>query len=720
MTAPNDAPRAATGTSFELSDILDILRDRIGLIVRVTALVVAIAVVAALMMPVRYSSSSVVMLDPRKNVVADLSAVLSALPTDPASLQNQIQIITSRDLAAEVIGKLKLYDDPEFNGALSQSLGSELLSSLNPKRWFSDEPLVPSDMAVQRDAVIDSFLGHLSAEALGLSTTITIAFSSKDPAKAARIADAVAQTYVENLVETKLKASEATSGWLTQRIRELANQVQAQEAAALRYRAQHHLDSSTAGTALIEQQLGGINGQIVLARADLSAKSAVYNQVQRLVQEGHPADISQVIASPLIIQLRTQQADLLKQSAALAVPYGPKHPKRIAIESQLKDLDMKIGEEAARVASALANDVAVARAQLNSLQGSLSHTQNQASGQDLTAVHLRALEAEADSTRKLYESFLNRLRAIQDQDGLATSDAHVISTAAIPSAPSTPPRMLLVLASIPAGLLLGCLVALLTFRFSLPRQRREPAPMRAPRVATVRSAPHQPAPSAQIAQRTPPPLLAEVPGALAAGAADLVIDWPGSSFSRAVHALLGRVVPQRGAPPRVVSVTTSEAGEVGSTVALALARAASRNGLRTVLVDGHVAQPLFIRQLGLRPQAGMMEALSGKVPFAGALVRDPRSKVLLLGALQPPRDPRAVMTSPRLTEMFTYLRSIADFIVVAVPPVPTVGETPYFARLSDSVVMVARPEEAPRPALNQSLSTLGEWRAPPVGMVLVR
>ncbi len=192
----------------------------------------------------------------------------------------------------------------------------------------------------------------------------------------------MAQTYAGDLVEAKLRASDSTSTWLTQRIRDLGEQVQRQEAAALTYRAQHNLDSSAGGTSLIEAQLGGINGQIVQARADLSAKLAVYNQVQTLVKNGNPADLSQIIASPLIIQLRGQQADLLRQESALAIPYGPKHPKRIAIENQLKDIDLKIGEEASRIAGALGNDVAVARAQLGSLQGSFHTTQHQASGQD--------------------------------------------------------------------------------------------------------------------------------------------------------------------------------------------------------------------------------------------------------------------------------------------------------------------------------------------------
>src|ERR1700760_2706545 len=103
LTAPSDA-------SLPLADIWDMLRAGAGTIIAVTAAVVALTLVVLLLMPVRFTSTSAVMIDQRKNTVADLNAVLSQLPTDPSSLQNQIQIIQSRDLAAAVIGKLKLYD----------------------------------------------------------------------------------------------------------------------------------------------------------------------------------------------------------------------------------------------------------------------------------------------------------------------------------------------------------------------------------------------------------------------------------------------------------------------------------------------------------------------------------------------------------------------------------------------------------------------------------
>ncbi|MGZ5938412.1 MAG: GumC family protein [Rhizomicrobium sp.] len=702
--------------SFDLTDLLNVIRTRLGLIIRVTILVVALAAIIVMFLPARFSSSAVVILDQRKNTIADLTSVLSALPTDPASLQNQIQILQSRDLAAEVIAKLKLYDDPEFN-ATEPTLGGALLSSLNPRRWLSPESdSVPVDGAVRRDAIIDAFLSHLSAESLGLSTTITVTFVARDASKAALIANTVASTYVEDQVASKLQATEATSAWLTQRIQDLSNQVQAQEAAALTYKAQNNLDSSPGGTSLIEAQMNGINTQLVQARADLAAKVAIYAQVENLVKSGNSANISQVVASPLIIQLRSQQADLMRQQADFAVRYGERNPKRIAVETQLADLNQKIAEEVSRVAAALANDVAVARAQVGSLQASLIMTQHQASNQNMTAVKLQALEANAASTRNLYDSYLTRLHAIQDQDGLQYPEARVISRGPVPGAPSSPPRLLIMLASIPAGLLLGLIAALMAEHFrdsssSTPVRR---APPQRPQVRPT------PSPFPQSAMASPP-LLADVPGAQLAGAADHIIDWPASAFSHAITGLLKRVaVPSKPGSGRVVCVTPAEQGVAGTTIAVALARAAAQSGLRTLVVDGCLTKPVIAHLMGVHLRAGMMDVLHGLVPLNASLARDSRTAALLLSNLRPVTDPAGVLAAPRTAELFTHLRSLADLIVIAAPSVTASAETPFLTRVSDVVVVVADPAAGPRSLLARALQALTEWHSPPVGMVLAR
>src|SRR5215469_2451892 len=83
---------------FGLSDLARVVRARGAIIRNVTLAVVAATIVVLLLLPTMYSGTAVVMLDPRKNNVAGLSSVLTEVPTDPASVQNQIAILSSRDL----------------------------------------------------------------------------------------------------------------------------------------------------------------------------------------------------------------------------------------------------------------------------------------------------------------------------------------------------------------------------------------------------------------------------------------------------------------------------------------------------------------------------------------------------------------------------------------------------------------------------------------------
>src|SRR5262249_54016664 len=335
-----------------------------GLLFTIAAAVVALTAVVLMILPTVYSASAVVMLESRRNNVADASSVLTALPTDPASVQNQIQILTSRDLASRVVDKLGLDNDPEFAGG----------------GLFSEPSYAaPGDVSVaQHERTVSNFLKHLSVEGEGLSTAITVRFSARSPEKAAQIANAVAETYVESSLQTKFQATKEATGWLEGRVRELSRQVQADDAAVERYKAEHNITETNDGIPLIDQQISAINSQLVVARADLAQKQATYERVDSLMKQGHGADISQAVASPLIIQLRSQEADLIKNEADLTTRYGPKHPKLIAAEQQKKDIEDKISEEVSRLAGSLANDVSVARANVSSIQQSLSDSEHQA------------------------------------------------------------------------------------------------------------------------------------------------------------------------------------------------------------------------------------------------------------------------------------------------------------------------------------------------------
>ena len=72
-------------------------------------------------------------------------------------------------------------------------------------------------------------------------------FTARDPQKAALIANTLAQSYTEDQVATKIDAARKAAQWLSDRMRQLSQQVQQQEAAVELYKAEHDLVDADEG-----------------------------------------------------------------------------------------------------------------------------------------------------------------------------------------------------------------------------------------------------------------------------------------------------------------------------------------------------------------------------------------------------------------------------------------------------------------------------------------
>jgi uncharacterized protein involved in exopolysaccharide biosynthesis/Mrp family chromosome partitioning ATPase len=720
------APPPYAPAPFQLADFIRLLEARRILIVRVTLCAILCAVAVALVLPTVYASSSVVMLDPRKNNVTDLSAVLSPLGNDPAAVQNQIQIITSRDLASNVVDRLKLYDDPEFNPRLAQpslvELVGEMFALLNPKNWFENE--TPVGGSLGRDRVIDALQRHTGADSLGLSTTISITATSRDGAKAALIANTLADAYVKSQVATKVGATAATTDWLNTRLQDLAQQLQIQQEAIQRYKAEHNLNDSAPGNSIVDQQMVGISAQIVAARSELAEKQAINDRIGQLVGSGNPADVAQIVSSPLIVQLRGQQAALLAQEGDLNSKYGPLHPKIQAVQEQKRDLDFKITQEVNRLAASAANDVMVARAHLNSLQGSLGGTEGTARTQNMARVQLQALESNATSTRTMYEAFVQRLRQSQNLDEVQTPESRVISSAAVPLHPTGPKRLLIVGASIPLGLLLGVLAALLMEKLGpLMPVRVNGAPRAAivppiPRAAP-RAAPRTAPPRAPVAVWSGPPILGEINDPAQLRAADFVLDYPASKYSHAMAKLVRQLEAKPGEEDgaAVVAVTSADNGESRSAIAVSLVRAASKMGKKAILVDC-AAQRLSSRAIKAPVKCGLYDVLTGTVPLNQALAKDPRGEAYLLSTPKRPANAVAMFASRPMARLVSVLRGGADFVVIdcgAAGP-----DAAVIARLADATVLVSKRQMLHSPLVANAARILESAKAAPIGIVITK
>jgi capsular exopolysaccharide synthesis family protein len=137
---------------------------------------------------------------------------------DNAQVESQMAVLRSEKIATTVIDNLNLKDDPEFLGGRPS-----ILTRLRSLILAREKPVL-SDFERFRQAM-GTFEDSLEVRRSGLSYAIDIAFSSLDPEKAARIANAMADAYIRDQIEAKSQTALHGSEWLEERMKELRVQM---------------------------------------------------------------------------------------------------------------------------------------------------------------------------------------------------------------------------------------------------------------------------------------------------------------------------------------------------------------------------------------------------------------------------------------------------------------------------------------------------------------
>ena len=396
-----------------------------------------------------YTAKSAVLIEPPKSQIIDVQAMMSGLTPDGATMATQIKLIQARTFVARVMDDLKLFDDPEFNAALRPEEGPSLRLSLSepfrklmalvPNEWLITTGLASEPVAVleseaprlAREAAIDTFLKGIEVSNEGGTYLIGINYTAEEPEKAARIANRIAEIYVDDQLKTKLFATDRASVWLQERLDTLKDEVRNAEEAVERYKAQNNLLDTQQGMLLNDQELSDLNRELITARADLAERQAKLSLVRGLRGRGQGLDaIGEVVNSPVIVNLRGQEVQLIREEAELRTLYGERHPKMQQLATEKADIQRKIGAEVSRISTVLENDVAVASARARTIESQLGGLKTRSTENRGAEVRLRELERQATTSRSLYEAFLARFKETREQQEIVEADSRLVAMAA--------------------------------------------------------------------------------------------------------------------------------------------------------------------------------------------------------------------------------------------------------------------------------------------------
>lgn len=638
----------------------------------------------------RYTATSTVLLETQRQTVVNVEAVLQGLTADPVTVENQLQILQSREMARAVLTRLNLWTDAEFR--LPPKSG--LMRYFNPANWFgSDED---EGVADGTEYSISKFLTRLTVTVRGRSSALAIAFTSADPDKAVAIANAIADQYVNGQVQAKISAGEQATQWLSVQVEELGKQVKAAEQAVARYQSAYNL-TDVEGETVIDKQLMELNAQLAIARAARASAEAKFNQT------GTGGAVSAVTASVLMSDLRSQEAVVMRKVAELASRYQDAYPALRDARAELSDLRAKIGEEQGRILGALKTDFAAAKETEESLMAAIARLELAANAQRSSTVQLRQLQREANSVRTLYESMLTRLKETQGTNSMQTPDARVLSLAAAPANPSSPNVMLIFGAVVPVSLALSILLAVLLQRLSNA-------------YVSARD----------VEDELDVSVIGTMPElARASGRQDIAayaLEKPDSAFAESLRSVeTGLALSNLDDPPRCVLVTSAVSGEGKTVLAIGLARAMARKGGRVVLVDLDLRHANVLKATGAAaPARDLFDALTGRSDINACLSADPKSDADILGIAVSPANAPDILGLPAVRALIGTLRERYDTVVIDAAPVLPVNDTRLLVRHADAVVLAVRAGKAPREAVAEALDQIRDASGHVAGVVLTR
>lgn len=268
-------------------------------------------------------------------------------------------------------------------------------------------------------------------------------------------------------------------------------------------------------------------------------------------------------------------------------------------------------------------------------------------GQQLIAQHVAALPAADTADRANLEALSQKLLLLQ---AVATSNAKVASTAAVPQSPSSPNRKSTAAVALVFGLLLGVGLAFLSNLMNTRVRSWEEFE----KLYGIRALAGIP-----VSGRAQTPAERDVE----------------LEPFRILHNSLSLLSPEA---VKTLLVTSAVPGEGKTTVALGLARAAAQAGTDVILVEGDLRRPTFAQRMRVDGRApGLAQALfDGADPIEllqSPFAELPRLKVLAAG--QVPTDAASMLRPYELTQTFETLASAASLVVIDTAPLLPVADT---------------------------------------------
>src|SRR3984893_14789090 len=695
--------------ALDLRNLVRIFVRRLPILCGVPLLTVLVAMAIFVSLTPRYTGTVAILIDPKTPGSLAPGTDFGAVMVDSAKIGSIGSIIQSNAVLERVVKSEKLYEDPEFVG---RRFLARLLSAVPGFR--------NADPSADRKDPIATATARLqkatSVTREDFTYVIKVAVNSSDPVKAAHLAQAVGEAYLNDQLQNKSDATRHSSSWRFGRLAEMRKQtIDSEEAVAAIRRAYGLTATGENGISNIaSQQISELNAALGAAEVELSLKQVKVEQARSVRKSGGNIEgLAAVMASGVITDLRAQRSDIIRKLAEMQ-PLPSQHdtsrrPAPIRAEEGLHAIEGQISAEADRIIANLENDYTASRNNVIALKEQLKKLTGAGGMENPDGVaKLREAQRVANANRQVYDSLLSKFKELEQSQTMLEAEARIIENARVPEQASSPRLTLFLMASLGLGSVLG-LGGAFVAEYLIFGQ------MQSTFVTPL-----------QLEQTLGLPMLASVP---LVGVDDFeqkghhldilqyLLANQFSHFAEALRCIrMGLRRTDGDKTAKVIQITSAVPGEGKSTLAATLALSSALSGARVVLIDCDFRRPMTSKLFHLEKTGGLIDLLAGRANWA-EIAKD-YSSLTIVPIGNGARSSLDLIASSRMIEVLKFASEQYDLVFLDGPPILPVSDAAVISSIVDKTILLIEWNKTDRDLVYQAIDSVHLNKGTVIGVVL--
>jgi chain length determinant protein EpsF len=414
---------------MNLSLLISALRARWRFVVLVLGVTVLAALVASLLIPKSYKATASLLVEPNKDSQQSLSPTdYYAQPRERVTyIQTQMGIITSSKVAQAVVRDLRLAEDPKAREAFAKQ---------------------PGTRGTIEDWLAAGLLQSIKVET-SQSNIINIHVTANDPVRAARIANAFAQTYMDITLELRVVPTRQAAAWFDEQLKGLRANLEEAQARLTAYQKQHGIVSTDERYDVEHMKLTDLAAQVM--RAQESSRGPA--------RAGNPEYLPSVQNSPMVQKLTADVAAGEAKLVEMSAQYGPNYPAYQRQVEENRALRGRLNIEIRKAAAAAEGQRRQMRNRADELKKALAEQHARVLELKQGRNELAVLQRNVETAQKAYETASQRAVVNQVESRASQTNIAVLDSATAPNRPVRPRLTLNLLLAGAIGTLLGVGIA---------------------------------------------------------------------------------------------------------------------------------------------------------------------------------------------------------------------------------------------------------------------